>query len=117
MNSSKQKVEVTSRSHQGCVKVMSMPRCHVAIIKWAIIQESTLITRKPLLIDVLSFLSPLTLSAGLYPSKRVSPCVRVAVGNRYFSFNFDSIATKLSHILDQTFPSPACARRDDSSNF
>ena len=47
----------------------------------------------------------------------VCPCGRVAVRNRYFSLNFDSIATKISHNLDQTSPSPACARRDDLSNF
>ena len=54
---------------------------------------------------------------GLFSSKHVTMCGRVAVRNRYFSFNFDSIATKILHNLEQTLPSPACARRDDSSNF
>ena len=51
-----------------------------------------------------AFLSPLTLSAGLYPSKRVCPCGRVSVRNRYFSFNFCVIATKISHNQGHSIP-------------
>ena len=45
-------------------------------------------------LDLLTFLSPLTMSAGLFSSKRVRPCGRLAVRNRYFSFSFRPIATK-----------------------
>ena len=72
---------------------------------------------KSLSLCVSYLLSPQTLPAGLYPSKRVCPCGRVSVRNRYFSFNFDTIATKIVHNLDQTFSSPACALRDDLLNF
>ena len=48
----------------------------------------------------------------------VRPCGRVSVCPfvTAISFNFDSIATKILHIVEQTLPSPACARCDDLSN-
>ena len=61
MNSSEQKVKGTSKSHEGHVKATlrlsnDWVGDYTRFDHWAIIQESCLITRKPLLIDVLSFL-------------------------------------------------------------
>ena len=64
--------------------------------KWRVIFKRT----RP----ILFFSSPLTLSAGLLPIERVG---------QYFSFNFDSIAIKILHNLEQTFLSLADARCDD----
>ena len=51
--------KVTSRSCQGHVEVVTWNRQYYKILRWAIMQESSLITRKQLLIDVLSFLESL----------------------------------------------------------